>query len=66
MIDLGGVIPGTPQTIDLDRLNLNDGQTYQMRFFYAQRQSTLTDFDLQTTAVLLPPLLTATGTAGFD
>jgi fibro-slime domain-containing protein len=51
-IDLGGVSPGTPQQVELDRLGLTDGQTYTFRLFYAQRQSTVADFRLRTNLVL--------------
>jgi fibro-slime domain-containing protein len=66
VIDLAGVIPGGDQLIQLDRLDLTDGESYVLKFFYAQRQMTDTSFELETNAVLLPPVLTASGTAGFD
>jgi fibro-slime domain-containing protein len=66
VIDLAGVIPGEDQLIQLDRLGLTDGESYVLKFFYAQRQMTDTSFELETNAVLLPPVLTASGTAGFD
>lgn len=66
VIDLGGVIPGTDQVASMDRLGLNDGQTYQMLFFYAQRQSLSSEFNLRTNMVLLPPTTIATGTMGYD
>ncbi|MCZ6836605.1 MAG: fibro-slime domain-containing protein [Planctomycetota bacterium] len=66
VMDLGGVIPGTSQFVEMDRLNLTDGDTYHMKFFFAQRQMVGTTFNLSTNTVLLPPVITATGTGGFD
>jgi fibro-slime domain-containing protein len=36
-VDLGGVASGTPQHLDLDRLGLEDGRSYPVHLFYAQR-----------------------------
>lgn len=36
-IDLGGVEPPAGQIVEMDRLNLVDGQLYTLRFFYAHR-----------------------------
>lgn len=47
-MDLGGVIPGTKQYVELDRLGLTDGETYPMNFFYARRQSLDGAFRLRT------------------
>jgi fibro-slime domain-containing protein len=44
VIDMGGFHGPLTQRIDLDRLCLNDGQTYKLSFFYAHRyvpQSTM-------------------------
>lgn len=37
VIDLGSASAGKKQRIDIDRLELNDGEEYTLRFFYAQR-----------------------------
>ncbi|MCZ6835190.1 MAG: fibro-slime domain-containing protein, partial [Planctomycetota bacterium] len=66
VLDIGGVIPGTEQVIELDRLNLIDGQSYQMKFFYAQRQGINSSFELETYIELLPPFIATPGTAGYD
>ncbi len=66
VIDLGGISPSVPQVVRLDRLDLVDGETYTMRFFYAQRQGEDAEFNLRTNTVLLPPPLVATGTGGYD
>ncbi len=53
VIDLGGVHGATSQTIELDRLNwLQDGQTYDLRFFFAERHRTQSNFRMATSLVL--------------
>ncbi len=47
-MDLGGVIPGTLQFVQMDRLGLIDGQQYELKFYYAQRQRSRTDFRMRT------------------
>lgn len=50
VIDLGGVHGAVSQTIELDRLNwLVDGQTYSLRFFFAERHTTKSNFRIETT-----------------
>ncbi len=67
-MDLGGVKPGVAQVADLDRLGLSDGQTYRLRFFYAQRQDQEAPFTLRTNIplgdVTSPQIYTVSG--GFD
>ncbi|MCI0365682.1 MAG: fibro-slime domain-containing protein [Phycisphaerales bacterium] len=53
VMDIGGVLPGIGQYVQLDRLNLVDGRTYQMRFFYAQRNSSLSAFRMSTNVDLM-------------
>lgn len=49
VIDLGGIHSDTDQYIDLDRLDwLEDGKTYRMKVFYAQRQHVEAHFRLET------------------
>ena len=64
-IDLGGIIPGTDQHVDMDRLNLVDGQTYTMHFFYAQRNPTQAVFNVRTNVPLIGTN-PQTVNAGFD
>ena len=64
-IDLGGVIPGTDQHVELDRLGLVDGQTYTMHFFYAHRNPTQAVFRVRTN-VPLTGTNPATVNAAFD
>ncbi len=63
VIDIGGVHGAKSQTIDLDRLNwLVDGQEYSLRFFFAERHRTQSNFRLDTTLQLRsvdPPTTTA-------
>ncbi|MEL7473996.1 MAG: fibro-slime domain-containing protein [Planctomycetota bacterium] len=60
VIDLGGVHGATEQTVELDRLNwLQDGGTYTLHFFFAERHTTQSNFRIETTLDLksidLPP-----------
>lgn len=50
VIDLGGVHAAVSQTIELDRLGwLVDGQTYSLKFFFAERHTTQSNFRIETT-----------------
>jgi len=50
VIDLGGVHGVISQTIELDRLAwLVTGQTYSLRFFFAERHTTKSNFRIETT-----------------
>lgn len=50
VIDLGGVHGAISQSIDLDRLNwLEDGRTYSLKFFFAERHRTQSNFRIDTT-----------------
>jgi len=65
VMDRGGVRPGTSQYVDLDRLGLVDGRTYQLCFYYAQRQAEQADFTIRTNIFLSgqqPPVLSG----GYD
>jgi len=53
VIDLGGVHSAIEQTIDLDRLSwLVDGETYQLKFFFAERHRTQSNFRISTSITL--------------
>ncbi len=53
VIDLGGVHGATHQSVNLDRLNwLTDGTTYSLKFFFAERHTTQSNFRIETTLVL--------------
>jgi fibro-slime domain-containing protein len=50
VIDLGGVHAAVSQTIELDRCNwLQDGQVYSLKFFFAERHTTQSNFRIETT-----------------
>lgn len=50
VIDIGGVHSIVRQTIEMDRLNwLVDGQTYQMKIFFAERYKPRSNFRIETT-----------------
>ncbi len=63
VIDLGGVHGAISQSIDLDRLSwLQDGRTYTLKFFFAERHRTQSNFRIDTTLRLRnvdPPATTA-------
>lgn len=50
VIDLGGVHSKISQTIELDRLKwLQNGQVYSLKFFFAERHTTQSNFRIETT-----------------
>ncbi len=63
VIDLGGVHSRVQQTIELDRIRgLVDGQVYSLKFFFAERHTTQSNFRIETTLNLrsvTPPPATA-------
>ncbi len=65
VIDLGGVHGVTTQSVPLDRLGLESGQTYRLDFFFAERHRTQSNFRI-TTNMVLEPAPTQTITAAFD
>jgi len=53
VIDIGGVHSAVSQSINLDRLTwLNDGQSYKLKFFFAERNRTQSNFRIDTTMVM--------------
>lgn len=66
VIDLGGVHSAVSQTIDLDRCSwLQDGRKYSLKFFFAERHTTQSNFRIDTTLTLENAELPATS-ALFD
>jgi len=65
-MDLGGIVPGTQQHVEMDRMNLTDGQMYTFDFFYAQRQSGMAIFRMRTNLPLVGDTSVAAVSAGFD
>ncbi len=66
VIDLGGTHGSAGwQYVDLTRLGLTDGDTYQLDLFHAERQTNGSNFAFQTNLLLKDgPMMTIT--AGFD
>jgi len=52
VIDIGGVHSSVNQVVELDRLGLEDGKTYPLDFFFAERHRTQSNFRIDTTLVL--------------
>ena len=48
VIDLGGIHGATQQYVDLTRLDLEEGETYSLDFFFAERHRTESNFRFQT------------------
>jgi fibro-slime domain-containing protein len=65
VIDLGGVHGATTQYVDLDRLGLVDGETYELAFFFAERHRTESNFRISTSLQLADSGVPSI-TAGFD
>ena len=65
VIDLGGVHGAIEQTVDLNRLNLEDGEVYELAFFFAERHRTASNFRI-TTNLRLQSVTLPTVTAAFD
>ena len=53
-LDIGGVVPGTIQHLDLDRLDLVDGQVSKLHFFFAHRSPGTPTFNIRTNIEPLP------------
>ena len=66
VIDLGGVHSANTQTIELDRLgNLKANQVNSLRFFFAERHTTQSNFRIETNVIVRTWGLPAT-TSAFD
>lgn len=52
VIDIGGVHSMVSQAVQLDRLGLEDGKSYPLNFFFAERHRTESNFRIDTTLVL--------------
>ncbi|MEC8320918.1 MAG: fibro-slime domain-containing protein, partial [Planctomycetota bacterium] len=65
VIDLGGVHGAIEQTVDLDRLGLEDGEDYRLSFFFAERHRTQSNFRI-TTNLQLETVQLPTVTAAYD
>lgn len=65
VIDLGGVHAAEEQTVDIDRLDLVDGEDYRLSFFFAERHRTQSNFRIQTN-LRLDSVDLPTVTAAYD
>ena len=65
VIDLGGVHVATEQVVELNRLNLTDGETYDLKFFFAERHRTQSNFKI-TTNLQLQTVELPTVSCAFD
>ncbi|MFG0327071.1 MAG: fibro-slime domain-containing protein [Phycisphaerales bacterium JB037] len=66
VIDIGGVHAAVNQTINLDRLEwLENGRSYELKFFFAERHVTQSNFRIETTLNLRTVSMPAT-TALYD
>lgn len=54
VIDLGGVHGALSQSVNLDTLGLTVGQDYSFDLFFAERQTSLSSFAVQTSIVFAP------------
>ena len=59
VIDLGGVHSTVEQYVDLNRLDMADGETYQLDFFFAERHRTQSNFRITTNLPLVSMPITA-------
>ncbi|MCH7602242.1 MAG: fibro-slime domain-containing protein, partial [Planctomycetes bacterium] len=66
VIDMGGVMNEQEQIIEFDRLGLTDGETYQARFFYANRHTYSSEMSLRTNVEIIMPAITQIASAAFD
>jgi fibro-slime domain-containing protein len=58
VIDLGGVHGATQRSVNLDALGLTLGQDYDLSLFFAERHTTSSTFNVQTSIVLQTPVFT--------
>ena len=65
VIDVGGVHNAVEQSIELDRLELKDGDVYRLSFFFAERHRTESNFRIQTN-LKLETVNLPTVTAAYD
>ena len=66
VIDIGGVMNGQRQVVELDRLGLEDGEWYQVKFFYANRNLFMGDINISTNVHIDVPAMVQVASAAFD
>jgi fibro-slime domain-containing protein len=64
-LDLGGIAGSQEQFVELNRLGLDDGETYELRFFMAERHQPQSNFRF-TTSIQLETYVLPTTTAAYD
>lgn len=65
VLDLGGIAGSQEQFVELNRLGLDDGETYELRFFMAERHQPQSNFRF-TTSIQLETYVLPTTTAAYD
>jgi fibro-slime domain-containing protein len=55
VINLGGIHAKEYESVNLDTLGLTPGEVYKLDFFFAERHTTNSDFELQTSVKLRQP-----------
>lgn len=65
VIDIGGVHSQVEQYIEINRLGLEDGKTYSLSFFFAERHTTQSNFRIATTLPLVSTKMPSV-TAAYD
>ncbi len=66
VVDLGGIAGNQQQTVDLDRLGLEHGETYRLHFFLAERHQPKSQFRFSTNILLDTGTIIPSITAAFD
>ena len=66
VVDLGGVAGNENQTVDLDRLGLEHGESYRLHFFLAERHQPKSQFRFSTNILLDTGTIIPSITAAFD
>jgi fibro-slime domain-containing protein len=59
VIDIGGIHAQREQSVNLDRLGLVDGQTYDLKLFFAERNVVQSNFRIDTNVVFSQPVMYA-------
>jgi fibro-slime domain-containing protein len=66
VLDIGGILPGTGQRIDMDRAGLVDGSLCTFSFFYAQRQDQQAVFRVRTNIPFVGQPGSGLASGGYD
>lgn len=55
VIDIGGVHSQREQSVNLDELDLSEGETYELKLFFAERHIVQSNFRIETNIEIEPP-----------